>query len=127
MTKNIIVNASVALVVSLLVGFFVTGSQQSNIELSGLSERDIIASSLKVGTPTSKFNVNSAGTNVAVGTTTPSTLGDVVVDGTATTTLMLSSSTSGRGSCIQMETVTGGVVRIVVTGTTISATAGTCK
>ncbi len=127
MTKNIIVNASVALVVSLMVGFFVTGSQQSNIDLAGLSERDIIATSLKVGTPTSKFNVNSSGTRAAIGTTTPSTLGDVVVDGTATTTLMLSSSTSGRGSCIQMETVTGGVVRIVVTGTTISAAAGTCK
>lgn len=124
MTKNIFITAIIALVVSLSVSSL-RENQQSNV--GGLSGRDISATSLKVGTPTARFNVNNAGTRVAVGTTTPSTLGDVIVDSTATTTLVLSSSTAGRGSCIQMETVTGGAVRIVVTGTTISATAGTCR
>jgi len=62
-----------------------------------------------------------------IGSTTPSTAGDIVADGTATTTLLLQSSTTGRGTCIQMETSTGGTVAITVSGTTISAAATTCK
>jgi hypothetical protein len=128
MTKNIIITAIIALVVSLGVGFFNIGSQQSNVDvLGGVSERDIKAVSLKVGSPTSKFNVNSAGTLVGVGTTTPRTNGNIVVDSTATTTLILESSASTKGGCIQMETVTGGTVAITVTGTTISAAATTCR
>lgn len=130
MTKNIIVTAVVALVVSVVVGlFFVGQSSQSNSvqDLGGLSERDIKATSLKVGSPTTKFTVNGTGTLVSIGTSTPQTTGELVVDGSGTTTLMLKSSTSTKGGCIEMETVTGGVVRITVTGTTISAVAGVCK
>lgn len=129
MTKNIIVTAVIALVVSGLVGlFFVGQSSQSNQAItSGLSERDVKAVSLKVGSPTSKFNVNSAGTLVGVGTSTPRTNGSIVVDSTATTTLILESSSSTKGGCIQMETVTGGTVAITVSGTTISAKSGTCQ
>lgn len=133
MTKNIIVTAVVALVVSLGVAF-VTGSNQSNVPvvdtdtvLSGLSDRDIRAVSLKVGSPTPKFNVNSAGTVLGLGTTTPRTNGELIVDGTGTTTLILESSTASRGGCIQMETVTGTTVKITVSGTTISAVSGTCE
>lgn len=129
MTKNIIVTAVVALVVSVVCGlFFVGQSSQSNQDpLGGLSERDIKALSLKVGSPTTKFNVNSSGTLVAIGTTTPPSTPNLVVDSTGTTTLMLQSSTASRGTCIQMETVTGGTVAITVSGTTISAAATTCE
>lgn len=120
-----IIPAVIALVVSGAVGLFSVGSNQSNIDLGSLSQRDVQAVSLKVGSPTSKFNVNSSGTKVGVGTTTPAAGGDVVVDGSATTTLMLRSST--RGSCIEMQTITGSTVRITVSGTTISAVAGSCR
>lgn len=132
MTKNIIVTAVVALVVSLGVAFS-TGGNQSNVVvdtdqiLSGLSDRDVRAVSLKVGSPTSKFNVNSSGTVLGLGTTTPRTNGNIIVDGTGTTTLILESSTASRGGCIQMETVTGTTVKITVVGTTISAISGTCQ
>lgn len=123
-----LIPAVIALVVSGVTGLFFGGSSQSNqVSLSGQSERDIKAVSLKVGSPTTKFSVNSAGTLVAVGTTTPPSTPNVVIDSTGTTTLMLQSSTASRGSCIQMETVTGGTVAITVTGTTISAAATTCE
>jgi hypothetical protein len=129
-----IIPAVIALVVSGIVGAVVVGSVKSlpapvvnQSNLAGLSERDVKAVSLQVGSPTPKFTVPSSGSSLSVGTSTPTTQGDVVIEGTATTTLVLSSSSSTKGSCIQMETVTGGVVRIVVTGTTISAAAGTCK
>lgn len=49
MTKNIIVTAVVALVVSLVVGFFFRGSQQSNVPMvGGLSERNVKAITLDV-------------------------------------------------------------------------------
>lgn len=127
MTKNIIVTAVVALVVSIVVGLFFIGQPRQSVTVSGLSERDIKATSLKVGTPTGKFNVNSSGTLVAIGTTTPPSTPNLVVDSTGTTTLMLQSSTASRGTCIQMETVTGGTVAITVSGTTISAAATTCE
>lgn len=128
MTKNInIVTAIIALVVSLVTGFFFTGNQQSNLDLGGSSERDVKAVSLKVGTPTTKFSVNSNGSLVAIGTTTPPTTPNLVIDSTGTTTLMLQSSTASRGTCLQMETVTGGTVAITVSGTTISAAATTCE
>lgn len=134
MTKNIIVTAVVALVVSSLSGFFFIGkSSQSNTNVdsegvfAGLSERDIRATSLKVGSPTTRFNVSSSGANVSIGTTSTPTAQAIDVDGTGTTTLRLQSSTASRGTCIQMETVTGGTVAITVSGTTISAAATTCR
>ena len=50
MTKNIVVTAVVALVVSVLVGLFFTGQSSQSSTLGGLSERDIQAVSLSVGT-----------------------------------------------------------------------------
>lgn len=129
-TKNIVITALVALVVSVIVGLYFVGKvqpDQSNLVVGGLSERDIVATSLKVGTPTSKFVVNSTGTKASVGSTTPQSAAEFVVDSTATTTLMLKSSGAGKGGCIEMETVTGGVVKITVSGTTISAVAGACE
>ncbi len=67
MTKNIIVTAIIALVVSLGVGFFAIGSQQSNVSnqnqsVQGLSERDIQAVSIKIGTTGTKTNQTNWGT-----------------------------------------------------------------
>lgn len=76
---------------------------------------------------TNTLTVKAATNQVGVGTTTPTTQGDVVIDGSATTTLKIASSDTTKGGCIEIETVTGGVVRITVSGTTISAAAGACK
>lgn len=126
--KNIVITALVALVVSSAVGFYFIGKVQTNqSNLGGLSERDIRAVSLYIGTPTAKFNVNNTGTKLGVGTTTPNTNGDVVVDGTATTTLMLSSSGTTKGGCINIENSAGTMTKAYVNGTTWVLAAGTCK
>ena len=127
--KNIVITALVALVVSSAVGFYFVGkvqTDQSNV-LGGQSERNIRAVSLEVGSPTTKFNVNSSGTRVGIGTTSPYTQGDVVADGTGTTTLMLSSSNSAKGGCINIENSAGTMTKAYVNGTTWVLAAGTCK
>lgn len=127
--KNIVITALVALVVSSAVGFYFIGkvqTDQSNL-LGGLSERDIKAVSLAVGSPTTKFNVNSSGTVLGLGTTTPNTNGDLVIDGTATSTLMISSSSSTKGGCINIENSAGTMTKAYVNGTTWVLAAGTCK
>lgn len=67
------------------------------------------------------------GTTLAVGTTSPSALGDDVLSSTGTTTLMLGSSAASRGTCFQVLNSVGALTAIVVNGTTIAAVAGSCK
>lgn len=127
-TKNIVITALVALVVSSAVGFYFVGkvqTDQSNL-LGGLSERNIRAVSLNVGSPTSKFNVNSSGTKVGIGTTTPDSGGELVIDGTATTSVVMG-STASRGTCIQMKNSAGTTVRMYVNSTSLVINTGTCR
>lgn len=62
-----------------------------------------------------------------IATGTPVTNGEIVVDGAGTTTLVMMSNASGKGSCIQMESNTGSPVAIYVVGTSVTTAAGTCK
>ncbi len=64
---------------------------------------------------------------LSVATTTPSTLGDVVISSSGTTTLMLGSSSGTKGTCFQVLNSVGALTAIVVNGTTIAAVAGSCK
>lgn len=109
--KNIITSAVVALVVAFIVVGLVGG--KSTKPLGGETNLDSLIL-------TSKF---------AIGTTTVpiSTQGDAVMDGPATTTLALFSSTANVGSCIQMENNLGTPTRLWVQGTTLLVQAGTCK
>lgn len=55
---------------------------------------------------------------MAVGTSTPTSNGDLVVDNsTGTSTITVSSGLAGRGGCIEMELVGGGVGHIIATST----------
>ncbi len=64
---------------------------------------------------------------LAIGTSTPVTNGEIVVDNSGTTTLVMMSNTAGRGTCLQMETNTGSQVRAYIVGTAWVISAGTCK
>lgn len=64
---------------------------------------------------------------LSVATTTPSALGDVVISGTGTTTLMLGTSAASKGTCIQMLNSDGALESIFVRGTTVVVVAGACK
>ena len=64
---------------------------------------------------------------LAMATTSPSSLGNVVISGTGTTTLMLGSATAGKGTCLQMLSSSGGLVQIYVNGTTLTVQTGACK
>lgn len=66
MTKNIIVTAVVALVVSILVGLFFIGQSSQSRTYGGLSERDIQAVSLSVG---NEGTVRGTKLNGIIGTT----------------------------------------------------------
>ena len=66
---------------------------------------------------------------LTVGTTTPwQTNAEVIVDGSGTTTLWLTSSSAAAGGCIQMENALGVPSRIWISGTsTIMVQVGSCK
>ncbi len=63
---------------------------------------------------------------VGFGSSTPSTLGDVVMDGAATTTLFIASSGSG-GGCLQLENSAGTQTKAYIAGTSWVIAAGSCK
>lgn len=65
---------------------------------------------------------------IAIGTSSnPGVPGDIVVDGPATSTLSLTSSTASRGGCIQIDNSAGTLTAVYVVGTTVTATAGACR
>lgn len=64
---------------------------------------------------------------LAIGTTSPVINGDAVIDGTGTTSLVMMSSASGKGACLQLESTAGNPVQLYIVGTTVVTTAGTCK
>lgn len=102
--KNIITSAVVALVVALLVVGLVGG--KSTKPLGGITNYD----------------------QIAIGTTSPAfATQELIVGGAATTTANVTTTATTAGSCLQMTTVTGGTVRIFISGTTQIIQAGTCK
>lgn len=76
---------------------------------------------------TDQFVVSTAGV-VSLGTSTPSSIGDVVLESTGTTTLMISSSGSSKGACLQLESAGGAPYRAYATTTgPLIMTAGNCE
>jgi hypothetical protein len=73
--------------------------------------------------------VNSTGSSLSLGSSTPSIFGDEVLDGTATTTLMVASSGTNKGGCLQLENSLGVATRAYVgsAGNAFVVEAGTCK
>lgn len=64
---------------------------------------------------------------VGVSTSTPTTaVGELSVGGTGTTTIYIGSAGT-KGGCIQTTNDAGTLTKIYVTGTTVTAAAGTCK
>ena len=57
------------------------------------------------------------------------TVDRVALSGTGTTTLSITSTTSGKGSCIQMRTTNGSTTKIYLAGTTtvLTIAEGTCE
>jgi hypothetical protein len=66
---------------------------------------------------------------IAVSSTTPSSLGDVVVDSSATTTIFAASSGTLKGACLQLENSSGVLTRAYVgaAGNAFIVEAGSCK
>jgi hypothetical protein len=64
---------------------------------------------------------------LAIASTTPATNASVIIDGTGTTTLSISSATAAKGGCLQMENTAGTITALYISGTTVVATAGTCR
>lgn len=106
-------------VLALILSFVgLVGGNQSAPSLGGITNYDTL---YLAGTGTSL-------PTLAIGTSTPvATVGDVVVDGTGTTTLFVVSSTASRGSGIQLENSVGSTVCVTVNGTTVAAVAAACK
>lgn len=119
MTKNIIITAIIALVVSLVVCILVIGNKQSNVNLGGLSERDIQAVSLKIGSNGTTYTKMITGTCNLVGVG-----GDAIAGGASkVATCSASQSRSGDKVFVTLPSVSGSMV--VVTGAAASSTAGT--
>ncbi len=98
-------------------------------DLGGTFESDVaatLASAVITAGETVGTTLKVAG-QLSVATTSPSTMGDVVVESTGTSTLMLSSSSATKGSCLQMENSVGALTRVYILGTTFVLEAGSCK
>ena len=88
---------------------------------------ETVGTTLQVTGLTSLSTLNTTG-RIAVATTSPSSMGDVVVSSTGTSTLMLSSSGTGtQGGCLQIENSAGTLTRAYILGTTWVIEAGSCK
>jgi hypothetical protein len=133
MTQKLI-NAVMALGlgVALVLGFAGINPPSDNLGGAGAYEalQTWFGNGIYAGTA-KQFALDSAGklttsAQVGVGTTSPSSLGDIVADGSATTTLMLSSSGTG-GSCLQLENSAGTQTKAYIAGTAWVIAAGACK
>ena len=82
--------------------------------------------SISTGAITSSGAITSTAV-MGVGTSSPTSNGDVVVDGTGTTTIVLQSSTAAKGSCLQLENDAGVQTKAYIHGTSWVIAAGTCK
>ncbi len=87
---------------------------------------ETIGTTLQVTGLTSLSTLNTSG-RIAVATTSPSSMGDVVISSSGTTTLMLGSSAATKGTCIQMLNSAGTLTAVSINGTTVLAVAGSCK
>lgn len=73
-----------------------------------------------------QFQVNSSG-NMSFGSSTPSPLGDVVVESAGTSTVFLSSTLANTGGCLQLENSAGTQTKAYINGTSWVIAAGSCK
>lgn len=73
-----------------------------------------------------QFQVSNAG-KMSFGTSTPSAQGDMVLDGTGTTTVMVVSSGTLKGGCLQLDNAAGVPTKAYIAGTAWVIAAGTCK
>ena len=88
---------------------------------------DLAVSVLKDGTLTEAMRISSAA-SVGIGTTTPSTDGELIIDSTSTTTLILSSKFGTKGGCIQFEGPASTTFRAYATTTgPLILESGSCK
>ncbi len=139
MTKNILVSALVALVVGLGSAFFlVKGVDQSNV--SGLSERNIVAQTVNVG-QNNEFSATSKGvvTGNVLATTTPASMTlraldvaghssiSILQSGTAATiTLPASTTLNALGFLPRVgERTSLAIINSTTTATNLTVAAGT--
>lgn len=123
MTKTLIFlgGTIVGLVVSLILGL--GGSHLSGGIYNQVQQN--FAQGLTAGT-SGQFQVNTSG-NVSSGSSSPSSLGDVVVESAGTGTVFVSSSGTNTGGCLQLENSAGTQTKAYINGTTWVIAAGTCK
>jgi hypothetical protein len=95
---------------------------QGTFAADGATSLAALSATTISGTAVSATTVTTTGA-LSVASSSPSALGDAVISGTGTTTLMF----GGSKSCIQMVSSAGAPVAVYVNGTTVTATAGTCK
>ena len=84
------------------------------------------------GTTFSSTGTTTAATTAgrfSVASSSPSYAGDVIIDGAATTTLLMGSSAANRGSCFQLENSLGVATRAYIgsAGNAFIVEAGVCK
>lgn len=110
----------VALVIAVILS--ATGSNQTVSQpdtLGGITNYDTLLLGGTTGiTPT-----------LSVASSTPNTAGDALVDGSATTTINITTSAANKGGCIQLENAAGTPTRAYVgtAGNAWVVEAGTCK
>lgn len=112
-----------------IFGFIgMVGDKSTSPNVSGVTNYDDLTLSGSLTSATGVFSGTIIATGKGgIGTTTPSTaLGDLSVGGTATTTIYIGSGGT-KGGCIQTTNDTGTLTKIYVTGTTVTAAAGSCK
>ena len=91
-----------------------------------ISDKAVFQGTTNLDSLTLSSDLTVGGVSTITGTTT---LGNVVVQNTGTSSLIIAAGTA-TGTCIQMVTTSGSTTKITFTGTTspaIAIAAGTCK
>ena len=121
--KNIVIGA-VCLILGLAVGWYVWYSPGKPGGIAGEQFIEDYVPAIKyTGGIQTALPIEVGSSTVAVGTSTPSTSADLIVNSVATSTIMIDSSGPGKGSCLQMRATDGTQIRIYATSTPIAPSA----
>lgn len=130
------ITLGIAILALILGGFSLVGGNNQSANLGAVGTRfpnGIVAGSGSIAASgdfvadTDTLTVKAANNNVGIGTSSPSTMGELVIDSSATTTLYIGSNSATKGGCIQIDNNLGSTTKAYINNNAWVIAAGTCR